>query len=509
MNKILYLAIFTLFSFQIFSQLPVDAKRDNIWLLGYESPGHTKDSLYGNSIIQFDKKPIQAKFKYIDMYFNDDIAIISDTSGKLLFYTNGIYIADSTHAPMKNGQGLNPGKFADIFKDDGYICNQGSLILPKPGSKDLFYLIHNSIYLNTKPAIAEYVGEKLYYTLVDMSKNNGKGAVIEKNKILYDSTYIDTGRIMSCRHANGIDWWIIVADYYVTSKLNIFLLNEKGISFVKQQVFPNGIEAGIGQVVFSPDGTKYARFNAVSIDQGTFVDIYDFDRCNGKLSNQRNWNYKTDSTYSGGIAISPNSRYLYVCSYTKIYQFDLQAQDIFSTLDTVAVIDGFMPPEFKIKTKFYLAQLAPDGKIYISIPGTAKYLHVIHEPNKKGKACNVEQRGMVLPSFNYTTMPNFPNFRLGKAAQPCTVGVEDAVEKENVKIYPNPAQTELHLDMPLLATDVAEVSIISLTGAQILRKNNLNTNNLLNISSLQNGLYLCYIYKNNVLFATQKLIILK
>ena len=92
MNKILYLAIFTLFSFQIFSQLPVDAKRDNIWLLGYESPGHTKDSLYGNSIIQFDKKPIQAKFKYIDMYFNDDIAIISDTSGKLLLYTVGIKI---------------------------------------------------------------------------------------------------------------------------------------------------------------------------------------------------------------------------------------------------------------------------------------------------------------------------------------------------------------------------------------------------------------------------------
>ena len=63
--------------------------------------------------------------------------------------------------------------------------------------------------------------------------------------------------------------------------------------------------------------------------------------------------------------------------------------------------------------------------------------------------------------------------------------------------------------MPLLATDVAEVSIISLTGAQILRKNNLNTNNLLDISSLQNSLYLCYIYKNNVLFATQKLVILK
>ena len=72
------------------------------------------------------------------MNFNDDIAIISDTTGNLLFYTNGIYIADATHQPMLNGKGLNPGKLADKNEKYGYILPQGSLILPKPGNADLY-----------------------------------------------------------------------------------------------------------------------------------------------------------------------------------------------------------------------------------------------------------------------------------------------------------------------------------------------------------------------------------
>ena len=487
MKKILTFLISILITSGLFAQN--DAKRDFCWLFGYDSIGHSTDSLFGNSIIDFNIKPPKAKFKYIDMNFNDDIATISDTSGKLLFYTNGIYIADSTHKPMKNGEGLNPGYFADANKEYGYICEQCSLILPKPGSNNLFYLIHIPLYLNEKSTIPEYVGEKLYYTLVDMSKNNGKGAVVEKNKVVYDSTFIDGGKLTACRHANGIDWWITIADYYVTSKLSVFLLSDKGISFVRKQEFPNGIEGGIGQAVFSPDGKKYARFNAVSIGKGIFVDIYDFDRCNGMLKNQKSWNYKTDSAYSGGIAISSNSRYLYVCSYKRIYQFDLQAQDIFSTLDTVAVYDGFKPPELKIKTHFYLAQLAPDNKIYISIPGSAKYLHVIHEPNKKGKACNVEQRGMVLPSFNYTTMPNFPNFRLGKAAQPCTVGVEDEVEKEKVKIYPNPSSNTITLDKG--NNSASEIAIYNVDGQLLITQVIQERQTQVNVSFLQNGIYYC------------------
>ena len=488
-----------------------DTKRDNIWLLGYSQPLGANgkiDSSYDNSIINFAIKPTKAKRQTMDMFLRDDIAIISDTTGKLLFYTNGIYIADATHQPMLNGKGLNPGKEADKEAKYGYILPQGSLILPKPENTDLYYLIHSSTIFDAVNVPNDYKGEKLYYTLIDMSKNNGKGEVIEKNKVIIGNKFVDIGKITACRHANGKDWWIIVADFN-NKILNILLLDANGIKISKKIAFSEGgKDGGGGQAVFSPDGTKYARLNIHSIFQ-TELSLFDFDRCNGVLSNQKYLQINNDTTYAGGIAISPNSKYAYISSFQKIYQLDLTKDDVFSTIDTVAIYDGFIDPYVGVSTSFYLEQLAPDGKIYISIPSSSKYLHVIHEPDKKGKACNVEQHGFKLAGINYTTMPNFPNFRLGKAAQPCTVGTEDEVEKENIKIYPNPAQTELHLDIPLLATDIAEISIISLTGAQIVRKNNLNTNNLLDISSLQNGLYLCYVYKNNVLFATQKLIILK
>ena len=104
-------------------------------------------------------------------------------------------------------------------------------------------------------------------------------------------------------------------------------------------------------------------FNSVDSQAGQFVEIYDFDRCNGGLSNHRRMHY--NANISGGVAISPNSRYLYVSSYEHVYQYDLWASDIESTKVTVAVYDGYQSP---FGSKFFMAQLAPDGKIISTAP---------------------------------------------------------------------------------------------------------------------------------------------
>ena len=102
---------------------------------------------------------------------------------------------------------------------------------------------------------------------------------------------------------------------------------------------------------------------------------------------------------------------------------------------------------------------------------------------------------MVLPSFNYTTMPNFPNFRLGKAAQPCTVGVEDEVEKENIKIYPNPSNDLLTLDIGNQKID--EVSIFTIDG-QLIETIAINDQlTPINVSYLQNGIHYCLLKNSN------------
>ncbi len=481
-----------------------DLKRDYNWLFGYESDGHTIDTNYGNSLIDFKTTPTNAKVKNVPMYFNDDIATISDKNGNLLFYTNGIYIADSTHQPMKNGEGLNPGQFADDHKEYGYVCPQGSLIIPKPNNSSLYYLFHTAIILDLNNTPNEYKGEYFYYSLIDISKNNGKGEVIEKNKAL-SSEFVDIGKITACRHANGEDWWILVADFN-NSKINTFLLSQKGIEKKEKQNFSNiHIKGSVGQATFTPDGKKYIRTNVYSFFKYE-ISIYDFDRCTGKLSNFKFYENTKDTIASIGAAVSPNSRFLYVPTTQKVYQYDLNANDIFGSIDTVAIYDGFKPPEFPVATFFYFAQSAPDGKIYISVAGSAKYLHIIHEPNKKGKACNLEQRGLKLPTFNYKTIPNFPNFRLGAATNNCITSTDETID-ENVKIYPNPSQDFFTLDK---GNSIANsVAIYDINGRLINTQSIENQTTIINATYLKSGIYYCRLLNDSESISLLKFTIIR
>lgn len=57
-------------------------------------------------------------------------ATIADTTGSLLFYTDGITVWNRNHVPMPNGSGLlgNPSS------------TQSGIIVPYPGNTDLYYV---------------------------------------------------------------------------------------------------------------------------------------------------------------------------------------------------------------------------------------------------------------------------------------------------------------------------------------------------------------------------------
>ncbi len=67
-----------------------------------------------------------------------------------------------------------------------------------------------------------------------------------------------------------------------------------------------------------------------------------------------------------------------------------------------------------------------------------------------------------------------------------STGVEDVVDEE-LNIYPNPVQNMLHLDN---LNQVKRVSLYSLTGKTILYKNNPNSNEILDLSHLNQGIYI-------------------
>lgn len=434
------------------AQPPIDNLRDDKWIFGDGTEDVHPD--VGNMLIDFMGDTLQISTLYTDMEYYETNASICDTLGHLLFYTNGIHIRDRNHQVMAGWDTLNPGLFADIWFDGGYRLPQGALILPRPGSDSLYYIFHSSygIYEQLPRPLQ---GDHLYYTLIDMSGNNGLGEIIDLNHELVDD-FLAYGNINACRHANGRDWWILMpqsdsSDYY------IFLLDPSGVHDMGTVGGgPHAFTIGLGQGVFSPDGSKYALYSLFELFVGNYLYVYNFDRCSGVLE-EIAYDNIIDTAYCGGAAISPNSRYLYLPSHRYLYQYDLEAADIAGSKTTVAVWDGFMDLGL-LATTFYLAQLAPNGKIYISSNTGVRYLHVIEQPDSAGLACNVAQHGLQLPHFNAYTMPHFPNFRLGALENsPCDtlpdigtavvpiVSPAGSLPGVRLSAYPNPAVEVCHL----------------------------------------------------------------
>lgn len=483
---------------------------DNIWLFGYGSDTNTE--MFGGSTFDFSQSPPDTSSEYRNMYLDVTNASICDTEGNLLFYTNGIYIANAEHQPMEGGEGLSPSQYTDDNALWGMRLIQGALTLPHPASNNRYYLIHEPYEY---PGIIDWHAPRLYYSLIDMNENMGLGAVVEKNVEIFEAN-LDHGKISAVKHANGRDWWVLVLGHS-SNKYHRILISDQMVQYLETQSVGNDIPNGIGQATFSPDGSKYVLYNLHHVGLGNYLNIYDFDRCSGLLSNHQQFNM-IDSAWAGGIAISPSSQFLYVSSYDYIYQYDLQASDIEASKDTVAVYDGFqiqVTPTFFLNTRFFLAQLGPDGKIYINCPGSPNILHVIHEPDLPGEACNVEQHAIHLPTYNNSSLPNFPNYRLGALeGSPCdtllttSIG-ETTTDEMEISFFPNPAADFINIDLQSAGFSEAVLSVYDLYGQVLWKQIILNGNNQVDLGTLHSGLYFFEVVLQDRVVAIEKINVIR
>jgi PKD repeat protein len=205
------------------------------------------------------------------------------------------------------------------------------------------------------------------------------------------------------------------------------LLDPDGVHLIGSQDLGSYSVTDFGQATFSPDGSWYIRNSMIGgSGEDDYLDIYRFDRCTGLLSDHQRFVYGFGASAGGGVIVSPNNRFLYAVHRNYIYQLDLEANDILASLDTIAVYDGFKENDFLAVT-FFLGQSAPDGKIYFNCTNGTSFLHLIHNPNGQGNNCLFEQRGVKLPTQNASSLPNFPNYRLGPIdGSPCdTLGIDN------------------------------------------------------------------------------------
>jgi hypothetical protein len=435
------------------------------------SSGEGTPPLGGINFLYFNNGKLSIDREYIPSQFFATNASISNQDGNLLFYSNGCKIFNKEREVMENGSGLNPGSAYSTGNcpDEGNAVPKGLMILPLPGDSTQYYVFHISAESGNPGTVFSIYGAKLYYSLVDMSANNGLGTVIEKNEVVIaDTLHADMHAV---RHANGEDWWLLFGK---ANKPLIFsvLFTQDGIAGVFEQGVgpqPDPWFSSGGMTCFSPDGTKYARYY-----KNEQVSLFDFDRETGLLGNFQQFHADTTGGNSGGVAFSASGRYLYVNSRLNLVQFDLQASDIQASRTVVGEYDGYLWFDF-FPTTFGLMQLAPDCKIYMSSRSGSDILHVIHSPDEPGLACNFVQHEFHLPAVNTYTIPNFPNYRLGTGFPVCdptiqlvTSSVRVLPPQREVAVFPNPASGQVLVEVPQPLATEGQWSLYNAVGQRVV-----------------------------------------
>ena len=447
----------------------------NRWVMGYscchgDFGGLDLDFSTGSAVIS-----LQQRY----MNFLETNGTISDRNGNLLFYSNGIYIANALDDTMQNGSGINPSVYTTSMIPHGLALPQGNLVIPFPDDSTKYYLFHET----SDDDHNTYVTLYLYYSIIDMTLDGGLGAVVQKNTILLNDSLVE-GRITACKHANGRDWWLVVHQY-LTGMVFKYLITPQGISGPTQQDLFTPRNVYFGQALFSPQGNKFAYYEPYGD-----LDIFDFNRCTGNFSNFFHIDIN-DSAFAGGAAFSASGRYLYLSSVNYIYQFDMDAPSIDSSKVTVGIYDGYR--EQGLYQNFYLAALAPDNKIYINTGNGSKYFHVINSPDSAGLACNFVQRGLPLPRWNAFTIPNYPNYFLGAdAGTICDTltGITDVKNPVSAfLLFPNPANRDVYLT--LSKDKIQSVSVYNSLGQLVFIEHDIIKNDYLHfdVSKLESGFY--------------------
>jgi len=289
---------------------------------------------------------------------DEGCATISDAKGKLLFYTDGITVYNRNNVIMTGGTGLM----------GSHSSTQSALIIPKPGSTSIYYIITTDDAGGTNGC---------QYSTVDMDRQSGFGEVVSKNIFLFNST---TEKLIGIKHANGKDWWILTHEWQ-SDVFRAFLVDNSGINkFAIFSIVGKSHQGNprnkSGYMKASKDGTKIA----LVLPENNAVEIFEFDNLNGKVFNPV---YLTSLVLQDvyGVEFSPTARKLYVSKQkapSAIFQYDLSSWSQLGILNTQTLIT-----QDTGKGAYLALQIGPDNKIYVARDNKA-FIGRINLPENPG-----------------------------------------------------------------------------------------------------------------------------
>ena len=456
---------------------------DRTWITGMHEYPDTPG--YNNVTLKFSPGSIDIQEVDLRMNFESTVGAISDSSGNLLFYTNGCHIANASGDTMPGSDGLNPGEMHDwTCGKTGYVCPRGVLILPLPDNPNVYYLFHMGARYD---AIRKLTYGPLYYTVVDMQLDGGRGAVVTKNNLVTDG---DLEPFTAVRHGNGRDWWIVTPEY-ATNIYRLFLLGPGGLQGPYTQSIGSVMPCRrIGSSTFSLRGDKFARA------QNCQAIVFDFDRCAGTFYNPLLLDLPDNSVGGGGVAFSPNSERLLVATQLQIYQADL-------TLAAPKLDSAFEWNYYQWGVRLQYMQYTPDGQILLNHMHRTNYFSVLENPEASGEGLHFVPKGLPLPVYSARTLPNYPNYRLydlpGSACD--TLGIDGPTATSEpqhirnqtwVQLSPNPASDHVEIASGQAPIPPVRIRCYTTAGHLVLDQSHPAHLRLyrLDVSALTSGCYL-------------------
>lgn len=314
-------------------------------------------------------------------------ASVCDRQGNLAFYTNGYSLWNGRSNGIEKYRGRWPWTFFVM-----------PLFCPYPNNDSLFYLFGN--------ATNGVNAGKLIFLSVNKNGNNGEGEIVypqpstETNyfTVLNDSASLF---IAGTSHCNGRDFWII--NHRVNS-LYSYQVSSAGVNPVPvitpiASLVPAADYIDLN-IKFSANGEKLL----IPLKQYNKVVVYDFNNETGIFSEP------VSIVFDEGLALddaefSADGGKLYAGVFKTgeegeqhfIYQYDLKAGNEDQVARSAYLLTNnpdrgnYCSPHFCVFLRRTL-QLAPDGRIYISMTERTDrefdtHCSIIEQPNEKGDTC--------------------------------------------------------------------------------------------------------------------------
>ena len=326
--------------------------------------------------IYFNGGSLNARNNETAWNFYESTTVVSDGSGGVLYYSDGLNVYDKTHSIMTGGNGLLGSNEPGLLRGSS---PQGAVSVNAPGNPNRYYLFTTG---DCKQSLIN-ANNGFRYHVIDMNVGTN-GTVTSKNNVLLSGSNAAT---VSSEHCTAIagscdTTWILTHGANGGNTFYAFMLTPSGINTTPitsnvGPTFTTGNDGDMrGTFAFSPHGDRLA----MACGKGLY--LFDFDIKTGIVSNSQTI---ANSSSFYGTEFSPDGSKLY---YTQLDRGDVNQYDLCTGTITLINSASFWGGELV---------LAPNGKIYTTYNGSQNFagtdLSEIANPNAAGAACNFTAQG--------------------------------------------------------------------------------------------------------------------